>query len=276
MELQKLNEYPFKSQATKKSYLQQYKKLRGMLDADISDTSQRKILEAVKEVDNINSQQALINIAILMRRMYEFSVDKLEKKREYNKDLINSHRKEKNTELQDKLPDYEELKLHMNDLYEDKKWTDYIINYLLINYYVRNKDLLFEIVELKRQMTDKTKNYMWLYKRKKQVVYRRNDYKTANTYGRKEVVITDPDFYTAVLRVFNCQKLNLNCGEFIPNESQLGYYIKQATYKHLGETVYMKIMVKHYKNDLQKLKEISQSRGTSLDTIIESYDVSNQ
>lgn len=277
MELQKLNEYDFKTSLTKKSYIQQYKRLRNMINYDISDTSQRLLLQKINEIENINTQQSLINIAIIVRRdLYNYSVDKLIQKRNDNKQFLNNYSKNKNKELQDKLPDFHELNLYMKDLYEDKKYTDYIINYLLINYFVRNKDLLFEIVNLKKKMIDKTKNYIWLYAKKKQVLYRRNDYKTSNTYGTKEVIITDPDFYIAVLRVYNCQQKNLKCGEFIPNENQLGYYIKQATYKNLGETNYMKIMIKHYKNDLQKIKEISNSRGTSIDTIIQSYDLSNQ
>ena len=62
----------------------------------------------------------------------------------------------------------------------------------------------------------------------------------------------------------------------IPNENQIGYYIKKATLKNIGETAYMKIIVNHFKSDLQKIKQIGESRGTATDTIIESYDLDNK
>lgn len=161
----------------------------------------------------------------------------------------------------------------MDKLYEDGKWTDYIINYLLINYFVRNEDLNFDIVERKKHMNDKTKNYIWLDVRRKKAVYVRNKYKTAKTYGTKIYTITDENFIKALREVQKCQNKGLDCGVFIPNENQIGYYIQKATYNNLGETLYMKILVKTYSNNLLKIKEISEARGTDINTIIESYNL---
>ena len=49
--------------------------------------------------------------------------------------------------------------------------------------------------------------------------------------------------------------------------------MKRATLDNLGENIYNKIIVNHFRNNLDKLKEISESRGTSIDTLHENYDI---
>jgi hypothetical protein len=47
----------------------------------------------------------------------------------------------------------------------------------------------------------------------------------------------------------------------------------KSTLDNLGEGLYNKIIVNHFRNNLDKLKEISESRGTSIDTLYENYDI---
>ena len=49
--------------------------------------------------------------------------------------------------------------------------------------------------------------------------------------------------------------------------------MKRATLDNLGENINNKIIVNHFRNNLDKLKEISESRGTSIDTLHENYDI---
>ncbi len=49
--------------------------------------------------------------------------------------------------------------------------------------------------------------------------------------------------------------------------------MKKSTLDNLGENMYNKIIVTHFRNNLNKLNEISNSRGTSLDTLHENYDI---
>jgi len=265
-----------RSVATQKSYTTQYKKLRKLLENDVADTSQKTILKIInEEINNLNGKQALINIAILTRRLKKLNVKELEAEREKNKGGISSFNKEKNQTLKEELPSYEDLVDYMQMLYEKSKWTDYIINYLLINFNVRNKDLLFDIVRRKHlTKSDKTKNYIWLADAK--VEYIRNDYKTAEQYGQKVNVIRDKKFMTAVRRVFACQKYNEDCGVFIPNEESLGYYIRRATLGSIGEAKYNKIIINHYRNDIDELQRIAKDRGTSLTTLLAYYDIQNK
>ena len=271
-----------KSANTIKSYIQQYNKLKKIVDAemeqtiDIQNISEKNILEFVSQESNLNSQQALINIAIMIRKMKKSPTTKLEKQRDENKEKLKGFVKEKNEKLKsDGLPSYQDLLDYLAFLYDSERWTDYIINYLLIYFHTRNEDVNFELVPFKRDTKEnKDINYLWYSKRaKKATLYRRN-YKTAGKYGMKTNTITDPKFLNAIKQIFECRKKGIEgCDVFIPNKENVGYYVKKSTLDNLGEGLYNKIVLNHFRNNLDKLTEISKSRGTSLDTLYENYDI---
>ena len=282
-ELTKFKEFiKDKSVNTIKSYIQQYNKLKKIVDAemeqsvDIANISEKNILEFVSDENNLNSQQALLNIAIMIRKMNESPTSKLQKQRDLNKEKLKGFVKEKNQQLKnDGLPTYQDLLDYLEFLYESKRWTDFIINYLLIYYHTRNEDVNFELVPFKRDIkANPDINYLWYSKRaKKATLYRRN-YKTAGKYGMKTDTITDTKFLNAIKQIFECRKKGEEgCDVFIPNKENVGYFVKKSTLDNLGENIYNKIIVNHFRNNLDKLKEISQSRGTSLDTLHENYDI---
>ena len=262
-----------KSKHTKDTYRIQYNKLRKMVDVDIADVSQKKLIQIISQQTNPNQQQSSINIAVLVRRMNKLPTNELEAKREENKKEVAKQVKRVNESLV--LPTLNDLEEYLEYLYANNQWTDYIINYLLLEYQVRNKDLNFTITTRKKDMTDKNKNYMWLDVRQKKALYVRRDYKTEKTYGEKQHVITDKEFIVALKRVLSCQKHNEDCGVFIPNENQVGYYIQKATYKGIGEGAYLKILINAHKNggNIQKLREISHNRGSDLNTLLSNYDI---
>ena len=264
-----------KSKNTVVNYRRQYKKLRDLLDKDIHTTGEKIVLLAVKTIDNANSKQALLNIGIVVKKLYDKPHSVLVNERDKNKLLVDMQTKETNVELQTKLPPFKKILEYTDKLYDDNKFIEYIINYLLTNYFVRNKDLLFEIVERKKDMTDPNKNYMWKPKNNKRINFVRQDYKTVNIYGKKSIDITEPKFILAIKRVFNCQKYSLPCGDIIPTESQVGYYVKQMTMNELGENNYYKAAIEYYRDDLQKLKQMTMYRGSSLDVMSRSYDIKN-
>ena len=205
-----------KSANTIKSYIQQYNKLKKIVDAqmeqtiDIQNISEKNILEFVIEEGNLNSQQALLNIAILIRKMQKppQPTTKLMKQRDHNKAKLQGHVKEKNEKLKSSgLPTYQDLLDYLAFLYESERWTDFIINYLLIYFHTRNEDVNFELVPFKRDIkANPDINYLWYSKRaKKATLYRRN-YKTANKYGIKIDTITDSKFLNAIKQIFECRK----------------------------------------------------------------------
>jgi len=262
-----------KSEYTKKTYKIQYNKLRKMLENDIADVSQKKLIEIISQQSNPNQQQSSINIAVLVRRLNKLPTKELEAKREANKKEVVKQVKKVNENLV--LPTLNDLEEYLDYLYANNQWTDYIINYLLLEYQVRNKDVNFKIVTRKKDMTDKNTNYIWLDVKQKKALYVRRDYKTEKTYGEKQHLITDKEFIVALKRVLACQKHNEDCGVFIPNENQVGYYIMRSSYKGIGEGAYLKILINAYKNrgNIQKLKEISDNRGTDLNTLLSNYNI---
>jgi len=255
-----------KSDNTKKSYRRFHTKLSNILDKPIHATSQTKLIEASESEPNLNTKQALLNMAILVRHQYKLSTLELDAQREKNKISLKEHVKDTNAKLKDSgLPTKKDLFDYLDYLYTEKMWREYILNYLLLHYYVRNEDLNIDIVPFKRNM-DKQSNFLWISKDKK-IVYRRSNYKTFKTYGTKEATITEPKFVEAVKAFYSTKK------PLIPNPDQVGYYVLQSTLGKIGEGTYIKIILDHYKTDLNKIREISQSRGTSLATLTESYNI---
>jgi len=277
-----MNSIKEKSDATKKQYRIQYNKLFKLTEKPIGETSEKKIIEILDNIENKNNSQALLNIAFLIRKGEGLSVAQLEKKRKQDKNKLIKSVKENNVELKENLPSYSDIVEYMNYLYDKSEWTDYIINYLLINLQVRNQDLDFTIVSRKKDASDNNKNYMWLQNTKGKATFIRNVYKTATInapdgtnhgYGQKVNNITEKKFIVALRRVLGCQKSGLDCGTFIPTKSAIAFHIAKATYKQIGEGKYAKIVINHFRNNIDKLKEISENRGTDLKTILNSYDI---
>lgn len=276
--------YVTKSKVTQGVYDSMYRKLRALLqDVDIASVSQKRILEVVEDVDNINTQQALLNIAYLIRKKEGMAIMELETFRKKNQELLNAKIYEANNNLIEKLPTYDTLVDYINDLLKAKKYIQYVINYLLVYYQVRNADLVFDFVLLKKDTKDDTKNYMYYNARMRRIHYIRNVYKTAKIvkpdgtttgYGQKINIINDPVF-VRVLRILAKEQRKENKPTiFIPNSDN--YHIKKVTYEGLGEGNIFKIVVNHWRTDPNMLKQISSNRGTDINTILTSYDIESK
>lgn len=273
--------YVTKSKVTQGVYDSMYRKLRALIqDVDIASVSQKRILEVVEDVDNRNTQQALLNIAYLIRKREGMGIMELETFRKKNQELLKAKIYEANNNLIEKLPTYDTLVDYINDLLKAKKYIQYVINYLLVYYQVRNADLVFDFVLLKKDTKDDTKNYMWYNARMKRIHYIRNVYKTAKIvkpdgtttgYGQKINIIDDPVF-VKVLRILAKEQRKENKPTiFIPNSDN--YHIKKVTYEGLGEGNIFKIVVNRWRTDPNMLKQISSNRGTDINTILTSYDI---
>ena len=260
---------------SRRSYKTNYKKLRKMIgDSDVNMCSQEIICKEAKDMANAHSRAAVLNLAIIIKRLYEKDDKILIVAREKNRHSIEKRVAHKNRDLKLILPEYDTIVKYMNDKYENNEWTDYIINYLLINFQTRNQDLNFEIVDLKKDIKENlNKNYIWYNKNYDNVLYVRNVYKTASTYGQKTNTISDPKFVVALKRVIARQKHDEAGGEFIPNENNMSYFIKKATYKELGETNYIKIILNHFTDSISKHEEIAENRGTDITTLREYYNI---
>ena len=275
-----------KSKVTNNVYNSNYKKLREMLgDVDIASVSQQKVIELAETLNNRNSQQSLINIAYLIRKNEGMAINELETFRKKNQSVIKDKVYESNTNLMDSLPSYTSVAYYIDGLLKDEKYVHYVINYLLLHCQVRNADLNFDFVLFKRDTKDTSKNYLWYSSKSKTVHYVRNVYKTAKIvkpdgtttgYGQKVIKITDPKFIKVMKILVNYEKKEQKPVVFFPSVENIGYYVKKMTYKGLGETAYFKIVVNHFRENVNMLKQISYNRGTDINTILESYDIETQ
>ena len=275
-----------KSKITQNVYNSNYKKLRDLLGDDILNLSQKNIIEIIeKNISNRNTQSSLINIAFLIRKNNELSINELETFRKKNQTIIKDKIYESNSNLVDSLPSYNTIVDFTNDLLKTEKYVQYVINYLLLHCQVRNADLNFDFVLFKRDTKDTSKNYLWFSAKTKTAHYIRNVYKTAKIikpdgtttgYGQKIIKITDPNFIKVMKIFVNYQKKEQKPIVFFPNTETIAYHVKKMTYEGLGETMYFKIVVNHFRKDANMLKQISYNRGTDINTILESYDIESE
>jgi len=135
---------------------------------------------------------------------------------------------------------------------------------MIRNLCVRNQDLVFTLVRKKAEVKKDQHNYVWLG-RGKAMLYRR-DYKTDKTYGEKINELKDKRLLNAL------GKANF---PIIANPANVGYYVKKMSYKELGESALVKVVVNdaRERGDLNELNRISKDRGTDLCTIATSYNI---
>jgi len=98
-----------KSDATKKQYRNQYNKLLRMTQKPIAETGEAKMLDILNEIENRNTQNALLNVSLLIRKMKGLGISKLESLREKNKTKLTESVKAKNVALKENLPSYQDL-----------------------------------------------------------------------------------------------------------------------------------------------------------------------
>ncbi len=146
---------------------------------------------------------------------------------------------------------------------EINNYTKFIINYLIIFFQCRNLDL--DLVITRDRPGGIYDNY--LYVKPDEVVFIRNFYKTSKNYGQKTRTITNKDF------VLICNKLTKN-GDYdlIPEHiSNVNNFIKVRTCFSLGQGAIAKVVVAN--SSISDLKQISDNRGTDINTLLNYYDI---
>ena len=209
---------------------------------------------------------------ILVRRHNGEETDKLIKLRNSLRDEIIEARKKNLDSLDDILP----TPAYIREQLENLTGIRYILNYLMIEHALRNKDINLKFV--KSLPDNKTENYIML--KGKNVILDINDYKTDEKYGTKEIKISNEKF------VNEFKKLKLNDGDYllpmkngdkIKNTSTFNDKILNLTIDKLGQNKLVKIMIKDLLNNksFDKLEQMSKDRGTSLDILLKSYNLHN-
>ncbi len=249
-------------------------KLKKVLFFGIDPKSdQNDIINKIKSLENEKNENILsyINICIVIRKSLELDNELLKLFRTEKNKEMRSKQTETNEKIGDIINDIkiEELYEYLENLYKTKLYNSYIINYLIINFSTRNKDL--DLIITKTCKNENEDNFLII--RSKDVKFIRNNYKTSETYGKLENLIKDKKF------IDSCKKLLGNKKEIFLIATKngdritkwIGEYIKERTYLKLGQSKIFKIILKtKSKSDLLNLRN---KRGTNPTTMLEYYDV---
>jgi len=159
------------------------------------------------------------------------------------------------------LPTLKEMWEYTNSLYDSSEYKSYCVMFLLLTFTVRNKDLVAKVVKSKKQ-TNETDN--WFIVGRKQVTWMRNAYKTAGIYGPKVHIIKNEKFHTAISHLSDLLKPTDNIDRIVKKiTNDIG---------GITEGTIAKIVLRE-NNSMNDLKKISKNRGTDVNTLISSYNI---
>jgi hypothetical protein len=256
---------------TAKTYKTSYNRLiKNGLTSPINEIPNLEIIEKLKEVtDNAESRNTLLTLVIKLKRLFNRELIELSHYQIQNNLLrANGILEKKNDPLLSDVS-YNDLQVHLAKLYNEGKYVSYIVNYLIVNYGVRTQDVNVIVTNNKKDILP---NDNYLLVKKSSIIYIRDNYKTHKTYGKKEMVIKNKQFVDAVkaLMLNNEPLLVTRTGQRLSQESQ-GRVIQDMTYNQIGEGRIFKIIIDKFKFNEAKLKELAESRGTSLQEIMKHY-----
>jgi len=220
--------------------------------------SENEIIDFIKENYNEGSERKIISSTISKYRHYKGKPNDIVRDflRQANAEASLLQR-QKNDKLKETLPSVDFNKL-LNGYYRDKQYKNFVILYLLLNYNTRNKDLVVKVVN---DESDINPNENFLFIRDKDVIYIRNDYKTKNRYGSKRDVIKSKKLFNAVKEV----------DSLLENNNNLDRQVKKVT-NGINQSTMFKMLVAS-NNNLKGIQKASKNRGTNMETIAKSYDI---
>lgn len=265
MEIEKIINEKQISESSKKVYLSLLKRMT-KANFKIPTKANEKLTyvkQHVSSFDNPNTRLDMLNLIIVIRNELELSIEKLKEYRSELKQQQKAHQVTKMVDAGDKLMTYEDFVKALQEAYNKQEWKKYIVNYLIMTYGVRNKDLNLEIVKTKKEMKEGN-NYLLLKKDK--VIFIRDDYKTKSTYGKKTHEIHDKLFYEAVKKT--------GLGKLIA-EQQISNGLRKLYINKMGEAKIFKMMIDKYYDDADSasIKRLAADRGTSLSVVQGFYNV---
>ena len=131
------------TEQTKRNYRTQYKSIVSILGKPILDANESEIINAVHQLANGNysSEWTYMNIPFMVRAFNGLNNELINKRREDLKGLREFHTNISKSQKQDALPQMKEIQNYIKELFNNKKYKSFIVNYLISNYGVRNKDV---------------------------------------------------------------------------------------------------------------------------------------
>jgi len=236
-------------------------------------TSQSTILKKLKDTyDNPNTLALYLNMIILIRKYKDEEIEKLIKFRNNLSESIKKERKNNLDILDDSLPSFDKIKSELHNL----SGIQYLINYMMINHGLRNKDLNLKFVKSIPEESDEN----MIKIKGKNAILNINSYKTEKSHGEKDIKVSDLKFLQELKKLKlddGDYLLSLKNGDKIKNITTFNDKIKKLTIGNLGQNKIVKVVIKHLLNNKQfdKLEKIGKDRGTSMSVLLTSYNLEN-
>ncbi len=267
-------------ESTAKSYAGSYMRLRKILNMTdkrkpIKKISLDVILGEIKKVDNPSTAYSVFVIA---KKLFSYA-DNKEKFDELDQEIKQRKRDiqvDKNKNLTQSLPTYKEIATAV------KKETDpikYITSFIMFRINTRNQDIaLADLHAHKKDNYDEKRNHLILDGHK--VIFIRTAYKTAKKYGQKKNIIAVKKFADMVKEVLGDADtkplFSRKNGEHITPAS-IASYLKKYVVLGLNEGLIIKAVLKYAdaEGSYDMLRKISANRGTTIQVLLDEYDVSN-
>ena len=262
------------SPGTLKQYKSQFNIIKlAFPDTELRDVPNSELLEYINTAKakggkdlTLNTKKNLLNLLVMIKKQVSHDeYAELYNAREAFRGEVDTEMKKTHEKIDlSEKPTYEKLRNYLNK----QSKHSYIINYLLFHYTVRNKDLNVTIAKYDRDTGIPTEGNWLLIGAEPTITYVRNDYKTVRTHGQLVYDITNVKFYNTVTELFDREEYKLL------RTKQIDQEIRSYTLNGIGETDITKILVHHYlmKNSYSNIFEISQRRGTSVDTLLQNYN----
>jgi len=266
---------------TLKKYIQEYmylSKSQNKTNNWITETSVENLIKIINKLDvKATGKLNDLNIIIMIKKN---TMDNLKPLLDL-RDTLNNKKLKQTAELlvkkQNELPPYEDIVNYIDGLYDTNQYTNFLINFLIFEFGLRNKDLNLKIITLENHKNAiEPLNYLVI--RKTDCLLIIADYKTSNSYGVKRIVVRSRRVLNFAKKVGEGFLLTNRFGE-PPKDDGLTYYINLYTTKDgikLNESDYYKIKVKHLQqqpNSLEELTKISKYRGSSINCMNEHYNL---
>ena len=249
-----------------KSYLEQQKlatttiknHIRNLskLDIKLLEGNESSLAKFIKTSYEVGSGQKTITTSVAKYRGYlNLPKTEISELLKTTNDDAFSIQKKNNDELE--LPDIKNVKSLMNLYLKQAMFRQYVVMYLLLHLNTRNLDLVAKVTN---NLDDVNNDDNFLYVRKSDVVYFRNNYKTKAKFGMKKDIIKSKRFHFAVSKLTDLLR---------PNENLYRSVMKITG--QINETTMMKLSLCN-NNTARGIKMLSKNRGTSVETIVNNYD----
>ena len=249
-----------------KAYLEQQKLAKttitnhlrnlGKLDIKLLEGPEKDLVKHIKLSYEVGSPQKTITNSVAKYRGYKelpkTEISELLKKTNNQAFEI---QKKNNDEME--LPDIKNVKSLMNLYLKQSMYKQYVVMYLLLHLNTRNLDLVAKVTH---NLDDVDNDNNWLYVRKSDVVFFRNNYKTKAKFGMKKDIIKGKRFHFAVSQL----------KELLRPEENLYRSVMKIT-GQISESTMMKLSLCN-NNTAKGIKKLSKNRGTAVETLVNNYD----